>query len=139
MRKYMQNAACCKQQKKAHGKWFQAQYASGIPVSSGARKHFVDAEHVEGVHADAQVEGVFACVFHQILVARDAGCFQGLAGHVLFLPAHEMDAEWEVIDRLLLCSHVVDSDLGVCSHQQNERGMHAGKTEGVCWAPQKNE
>lgn len=32
------------------------------PISTSAGKHLVDAQHVEGVDADAQVECVLACV-----------------------------------------------------------------------------
>ena len=30
------------------------------PISSSARKHLIDAQDVEGVHSDAQVEGILA-------------------------------------------------------------------------------
>ena len=45
---------------------------SGLePISSGARQHFVDADDVEGVDADAHVERVLAHKFYHILVGAD--------------------------------------------------------------------
>jgi len=55
-------------------------------IRPGARQHLIDAQHVEGVHAHAQVEGVLAGILHHVLVGGDAGGLQGLAGHLLLLP-----------------------------------------------------
>lgn len=56
------------------------------PISAGARKHLVDAEDVEGVHAHTQVERVLASVLHHVLVGCNACCLQRLTGNVLLLP-----------------------------------------------------
>ena len=57
------------------------------PVGARAGEHLVDAQHVEGVHAHAQVEGVLARVLHHVLVSRDTRSLQRLAGDLLLLPA----------------------------------------------------
>jgi hypothetical protein len=64
----------------------RAAHARLQPIRAGARKHLVDAQHVEGVHADAQVEGLLAGVLGHVLVGRHAGRLQRLGRHVLFLP-----------------------------------------------------
>ena len=38
-----------------------------LPISSGARQHFVDAVDVEGVGTDTNMERILAAVLHQIL------------------------------------------------------------------------
>ena len=40
------------------------------PISAGARQHFVDAQHVEGVDADPDVELVLRGVLHHVLKKR---------------------------------------------------------------------
>jgi hypothetical protein len=56
------------------------------PISASARKHLVDAEHVERVHAHTQMERVLASILHHILVGCNACCLQRLTGDVLLLP-----------------------------------------------------
>ena len=46
-----------------------------LPISSSTRQHFVDADNVERVDPYAQVERIFATVFHHVLVAADTGSF----------------------------------------------------------------
>ena len=64
-----------------------ATHASLQAISAGAGQHLVDAQHVEGVHADAQVKGVLARMLDHVLVGCDAGCLQSLRGDLLLLPA----------------------------------------------------
>jgi hypothetical protein len=52
-------------------------------IGAGAGKHLVDPDDVEGVHADAQMEGVLAGGLGDIFVGADAGCFEGLGGQLL--------------------------------------------------------
>jgi hypothetical protein len=40
------------------------------PISSGAGQHLVDAQHVERVHPDADVELILGRVLHHVLKAR---------------------------------------------------------------------
>lgn len=48
------------------------------PIRARARKHLVDAQHMEGVHANAQVEGVLAGILCHVLVGSDARSLQCL-------------------------------------------------------------
>jgi hypothetical protein len=52
------------------------------PVSTGARKHLVDAKHVEGVHAHANVERLLADGFDEKPVAADTGSLECLRGQL---------------------------------------------------------
>ena len=54
-----------------------------LPISSGTGQHFVDAENMEGVHPDPDVETVLAAVLDEILVAADTASLQGLGGQLL--------------------------------------------------------
>ena len=46
---------------------------SGLqPIGAGARQHFVDAEDVEGVNADLDVELILGRVLHHVLLAKNA-------------------------------------------------------------------
>lgn len=58
------------------------------PISTGARKHLVDAEHVEGVGADAHVEVVLSGELSHVLVRRYASGLEGLRGQLLLLVGH---------------------------------------------------
>lgn len=58
------------------------------PVSTGARKHLVDAQHVEGVGADAHVEVVLSGELGHVLVRRHAGRLERLGGQLLLLVGH---------------------------------------------------
>mmetsp|Transcript_4923 Transcript_4923/g.8534 ORF Transcript_4923/g.8534 Transcript_4923/m.8534 type:complete len:233 (-) Transcript_4923:111-809(-) len=83
------------------------------PISSSARKHLVDTQHVEGVHADAQMEGLLSGVLGHELVARNTGCLHSLGGHLLLLPGHKMHAGGESLHGVPLHTHIVNADLGI--------------------------
>ena len=76
------------------------------PIGTGARQHLVDAQHVEGVHADAQVEGVLARVLDHVLVGGNARRLQRLARDLLLLPAAR---------RAPFTSEVVTASAPVCT------------------------
>lgn len=60
---------------------FHLQQAEGTgPISSSAGQHLVDADHVEGMQAHADVEAVFAAGLHHVLVSADAGSLQSCSG-----------------------------------------------------------
>jgi hypothetical protein len=55
------------------------------PIRSSARKHLVDTQHVEGVDADAQVEGVLSGVLGHVLVSSHTSrlkCLHSTVGTV---------------------------------------------------------
>jgi len=82
-------------------------------IGTGARKHLVDAEHVEGMHADAHVEGVLATHLGDVLVAGNAGSLERLGGDLLLLVRDQMGTEREVVDGGTLLAEIEDFDLGV--------------------------
>ena len=59
-----------------------------LPISSGTGQHFVDAEDVERVDPDSDVESILAAVLDEILVATDAPGLQSLGGDLLQLVRH---------------------------------------------------
>lgn len=48
------------------------------PISTGTRKHFVDAQDGEGVHPHADVVCLFTGVLDQVLVASHTSCLKSL-------------------------------------------------------------
>merc|ERR1719435_18725 len=88
-------------------------HSSLEPISSCARQHFVDPKHMEGVHANPDVELVFAAVLHEVLVAADTSGLQGLAGQLLQLVGHQVNRQRELINSSLLTSKIEDPDLRV--------------------------
>lgn len=55
-----------------------ATHAGLQTIGTSAGKHLVDAEDVEGVDADAEMEGVLARRLGDVLVGTDAGGFKSL-------------------------------------------------------------
>ena len=122
------------------------------PISSSARKHLVDTQDVEGVHAHAQVEGILAgkldlngssmrgggshslfleidrsCdTFHQlahhVLVGSDTGSLQRLRGDILLLPGGKVDAIAEHVHIGPLHADIINADLGV-GHTTAKTGL----------------
>merc|ERR1719411_925288 len=87
---------------------------SGLkPIGSGTRQHFVDAENVEGVDANADVELILGRVLDHVLVAANTGGLQSLGGELFQFAGDEMDAKGELVDAGLLPAQIVDPDLGV--------------------------
>jgi len=82
-------------------------------ISTSARKHLVDADDVEGVDADADVESILTGALGHVLVTCDTASLEGLGGDLLELVGHQVSAEWEVVDRRLLAAKVVDTNLGI--------------------------
>jgi len=82
-------------------------------ISACARQHFVDAQNVEGMHTDLDVELILGCVLHHVLVAANTASLKGLSGQLLVLVGDQVDAEREIVDISLLAAQVVDPDLGI--------------------------
>lgn len=99
----------------AHSLWLaeSAPHTRLEPISSGARKHLVDTEHVEGVHTDTQMERILSGVLGHILVASNTSRLKRLTGDVLLLPRYQVHAEGEFVHPFLLHAHIVDTDLRV--------------------------
>jgi len=50
-----------------------------IPISTSTGQHLIDAEDVEGVDTDPQVEGILTGGLGDVLVGTDASSFESLA------------------------------------------------------------
>ena len=97
-------------------------------IGTGARQHLVDADDVEGVGADAQVEALLAGVLDEVLVGADAGGLEGLGAQLLILIGDEVHAEREVIHVGTLAAEIEDADLGVGDTTVEPRlGVRLGK------------
>merc|ERR1719210_991463 len=117
----------------------KAPLISGLqPIGAGARQHFVDAEDVEGVDADLDVELILGGVLHHVLVATDAASLEGLGGELLVLIGDQVDAEGELVHASLLTAQVEDPDLGV-GDTAAEPGLGVGLVLAVAvatrWTP----
>lgn len=82
-------------------------------IGTGARQHLVDADDVEGVDADAEMESFLAGNLDEVLVGADTGGLESLGAQLLVLVRHHVDAEREVIDGSALAAEIEDADLGV--------------------------
>jgi len=107
-------------------------------ISACARQHFVDAENVEGMDTDLDVELILGRVLHHVLVATDAASLEGLGGELLVLIGDQVDAEGELVDASLLTAQVEDPDLGV-GDTAAEPGLGVGLVLAVAvatrWTP----
>lgn len=83
------------------------------PIGTGTRQHLVDSDDVEGVGSDPQVEGVLSGGLDDVLVGTNSSSFQGFGRQLFVFVGDQVATEGEVIDRCLLSTQIVDSDLGV--------------------------
>lgn len=82
-------------------------------IGTSARQHLVDADDVEGVGADAEMEAVLAGGLDEVLVGANTGGLERLRAQLLELVGHHVDAEREVIDAGALAAEIEDADLRV--------------------------
>lgn len=82
-------------------------------IGTGAGKHLVDTENVEGVDANAHVEGILAGVLGHVLVDGNTGSLKSLRTELLLLTGQKVHAEGELLNGSLLTANIVDSDLGI--------------------------
>lgn len=68
---------------------------------------------MERVDSNSSVESLFTSSLDNVLVGANSSGFEGFGRQLLVLVGNEMAAEGEVVDRGLLSSEIVDSDLGV--------------------------
>lgn len=87
---------------------------SGLqPIGTGTRQHLVDADDVEGVGADTEVETFLTGVLDEVLVGADTRGFESLGAQLFILIGNEVNAEREVIDAGTLAAKIEDPDLGI--------------------------
>jgi hypothetical protein len=84
-----------------------------LPIGTSARQHLVDTGDVERMDADTHVEGVLTTGLSHILVTADTTSFESFSRKLFIFVGDEMDAKREVIDRRLLTTKIVDSELGI--------------------------
>jgi len=82
-------------------------------IGTSARQHLVDADDVEGVDADAQVETFLTGDLDEVLVGTNTGGFESLGGQLLVLVGDEVDTHGEVIHVSLLTTKIEDTNLRV--------------------------
>uniref|UniRef100_A0A2P2LQR2 Uncharacterized protein MANES_02G217700 n=1 Tax=Rhizophora mucronata TaxID=61149 RepID=A0A2P2LQR2_RHIMU len=83
------------------------------PISSSTGKHFVDAQDMERMNANPQMEGILASTFGHVFVASNSGSLKCFTGHVLLFPGHQVDTEWELINSFLLHANIVNPNLRI--------------------------
>merc|ERR1719375_2405082 len=82
-------------------------------VRTCAREHLVDAEDLERVRTDADVEEILTSVGHHVLVRSDTGGLESLTRDLLVLIRHHVHDRWEVVAWNLLLASLVDTNLRV--------------------------
>jgi len=82
-------------------------------IGACARQHLVDAQHVERMHAHADVERVLTAVLHQVLVGADTRGPERLRRQLLVLVRDQVHAERELVDACLLAAQIKYADLGI--------------------------
>ena len=90
-----------------------AAHAGLKTISTGARKHLVDTQHVVRVAADADVVALLAAVVEEVLVAGNARGLKGLGGELLLLAGHHVDGVGGLVHDGALGADVEDADLRV--------------------------
>lgn len=96
-----------------HGLAVRASHTRGETIGTSAGKHLVLTDDVERVGTSADVVAFLASGLGQVLVAGHTGSLQGAGGQLLLLVGHQVGDEGELVDRDLLGSAVIDSNLGV--------------------------
>jgi len=82
-------------------------------IGTSARQHLVDADHVEGVDADTQMERVLSAGLGHVLVGANTGGFQSFGSNLLLLIGDKVHTEGELVDGSLLTSKVENPNLRV--------------------------
>lgn len=85
---------------------------------------------MERVDADAEMEGVLARGLGNVLVGADTAGFEGFRRKLLIFVRHEVNAEWEVINRGTLAAKVVNADLIKRSAQERNYSLCRDNTFG---------
>lgn len=81
------------------------------PIGTGATQHLVDADDMEGVDTDTEMERVLSTRLCHVFVCADTGSLESLGRQLLVLVRDEVSAEGEVIDAGALAAQVEDADL----------------------------
>lgn len=82
-------------------------------IGTGATKHFVLTEDVEGVQADSHVERLLTAGLEHVLVDDNTAGFETFGTDLLLLTTHQMHTQREIVSVGGSASDIVDGDLGV--------------------------
>jgi len=82
-------------------------------ISTGARKHLVDANNVPCVDSNANMERILGGLDGHVLVSGNTGGFESLGRNLLLFSANQMDASGEKVPLSLLFTTVVHSEFWV--------------------------
>ena len=95
--------------------WFpkSTPHTSLKPISSCTWKHLIDAQDMERMHPDSQMECIFPSKFGHIFVASNTCSLKSFTWNILFFPRDQMNTEGELIHSFLFHSYIVNPDLGV--------------------------
>jgi hypothetical protein len=106
------------------------------PIGTGTRQHLVDSDDVEGVGSDPQVEGVLSGGLDDVLVGTNSSSFQGFGRQLFVFVGDQVATEGEVVDRSLLSTQIVDSDLGVRNLlEETISGIFQATLQNVTYSP----
>jgi hypothetical protein len=79
-------------------------------ISTGARKHLVDAENVEGVNTNTAVERILLANLGHVLVDANTSGFKSFRGELFALQGDHMNTLRELINGGLLLAQIEDSN-----------------------------
>lgn len=82
-------------------------------IGTSAGQHLVDTQDVERMDTNAKMEGVLTAGLGDVLVGTDTGSLKRLAGNLLNLIRHHVDAKRELISSSLLTTKIEDLNLRV--------------------------
>jgi len=82
-------------------------------IGTGAGKHLVDTEDVEGVSTDTHVEGFLGSVLGHVLVGLNTGGFKSFRGDLFDFTGDDVDGGGELFDVSTASTEIVGADLGI--------------------------
>ena len=82
-------------------------------IGTGAGKHLVDTEDVEGMGTDTHVEGFLVGVLGHVLVGLNTGGFKGFRGDLFEFARDDVNDGGELINVSLTSTEIVGADLGI--------------------------
>lgn len=82
-------------------------------IGSSAGQHLVDADNVEGVDTDTQMERILSGGLHHVLVGANTGGLESLGRELLILVGNQVAAEGELVNVGTLAAKIEDPNFGV--------------------------
>lgn len=88
-------------------------HSAGKPIGSSATKHFILAKNVEGMEANAHVEGVLSCRLEHIFVNNNAASLKALRTKLLLLTTHQVDGHRKSVGVCASVPDIKNGDFGI--------------------------